>query len=140
MLAPGTTSAAVHGVWRKQKLYAEDTLRETATLLGLDHNQAQVGFRYPQQGDVELGDTQLIRLDFQYAVRPAHEVRAEGPPRFEFNSSSAKNVATVGSARQFGSCSVRNMGARRVGCRWSCPVTRSIGGCCRSALSSSWSR
>src|SRR6478609_5599085 len=110
VLAPGTPSAALRAIWRKRKLFAEDTLQETAALLGLDANQARVGFRYLQQGDAELGDTPLIRLDFRHAVRPAHEIRTEGPPRFEFYSSSAKNVATVGCARQFGACSVRNIG------------------------------
>jgi len=110
VLAPGTPSAALRAIWRKRKLFAEDTLQETAALLGLDANQARVGFRYLQQGDAELGDTPLIRLDFRHAVRPAHEIRTEGPPRFEFYSSSAKNVATVGCARQFAACSVRNMG------------------------------
>src|SRR6188768_3037030 len=110
VLTPGTPPAALRAIWRKQKAFAEDTLQETAALLGLDANQAQVGYRYLQQGDAELGDTPLIRLDFRHAVRPAHEIRTEGPPRFEFYSSSAKNVATVGCARQFGACSVRNMG------------------------------
>ncbi|HET7542364.1 MAG TPA: hypothetical protein VFK05_20990 [Polyangiaceae bacterium] len=110
VLAPGTPSAALRAVWRKRRLFAEDTLRETADLLGLDPNCALVGFRYLEQGDVELGDAQLLRLGFRHAVRPAHELRAEGPPRLEFNGSSANNVATVGFAKQFGGCSVRNMG------------------------------
>ena len=110
VLAPGATSAALRGVWRKRTRFAEDTLRETATLLGLDENLAQVGFRYLQQADGEFDDTQLLRLGFRHLVRPAHEIRAQGQPRFEFNSSSANNVAVVGSVKQFGGCSVRNMG------------------------------
>jgi hypothetical protein len=110
VLTPGTPPAALRAIWRKQKAFAEDTLQETAALLGLDANQAQVGYRYLQQGDVELGDTQVVSFGFRHAVRPAHEIRAEGPPRFEFNSSSARNIATVGFAKQFGGCSVCNMG------------------------------
>ena len=114
VLAPGTPSTALRAVWRAQKLFAEDTLRGTGALLGLDEGYVGLGFKDLREGDLELPNIQPRRLGFQHAVRPAHETRAEGPPQFVFNSSSVRLVGVVGGGKGFdgcaGSCAVQNRG------------------------------
>jgi hypothetical protein len=109
VLTPGALPTTLRAVWRKQKLFAEDTLRETADLLGLAEERAQVGFRYLQEGDETLSSAQVSTLRFRRAVRPAQENAAEGTPRFEFHGSAARIVAVVGRSAQFHG-SVRNRG------------------------------
>lgn len=110
VLTPGTQCAALRTAWRKKKAFAEDTLRETAQLLGLGEDHALLGFRYLREGEGQLGDAQLQRLGFRHAVRPRSETHAEGPPRFERHSSSVKIAAILGSTTQLGSAGVHNSG------------------------------
>jgi hypothetical protein len=123
VLLTGEKPAALRGIWAKQKLFADDTLRETAVLLGLSADLACTTYR-----DIEPGDARFMRVAFRPLARPRQPPRAEGPPRFVAEGSSAKLVAAVNSPVVF-SGSARNAGGSGRGLSvvvWGEAVTRGL--------------
>ncbi len=109
VLAAGSHVDDLAAVWRKEKLFAEDTLAQTAPLLGMDPARAGIGFNYADEDDGAY-----VALHFCHAVRPAHEAPAEGPTSFEMAAYAPAIDASVGFRFQIG-CSVRNSGGASQG-------------------------
>jgi hypothetical protein len=78
-LVPPDTMSSLGVAFGRRDLFAEQTLAEIASLLGLDERTACTGYRYVEHDGVELEGATLLR--FRHADRSAHEPRAEGPPK-----------------------------------------------------------
>jgi hypothetical protein len=100
----GATPAELKQLWRKKKRFAEDALRGTAELLGLENDNVCLGYRY-----LETREPDDVVLGFRQRVPRAATPARAGAPRFEFASGLSRVVTALGK-RVVASCSVRNHG------------------------------
>ena len=93
LVAPDTMGSL--GIaFARRDLFAEQTLAEIAGLLGVDERTACTGYRHVEQDGVGLEGATLLR--FRVAERPAHEPRAEGPPKLVGYGAPRTHVTAVG--------------------------------------------
>ena len=110
LLTEGATVEQLRKEWMEERTFADDTLRNTAALIGIDPLRASVGYRYA----LEEGLDGLEPLRFRQEKRPAGDAPVQGPSKFEIAGYSPKVDLSAGSPLRI-SGSVRNAGGASKG-------------------------
>lgn len=113
VLADGVQPDRLTVTWSAEKLFAEETLAKTATLIACPMDRIGVGYRYLDPEIFGSGATAVLRL--RWRIRPKHESLASGPPELSsglpagYELEPAKHVLAVGDELRV-SATCRNVG------------------------------